>query len=100
KYGMYGAFNRPYHAEIKEGMGKRVMLTLSYDAPDVYAVWPSGGRIERNITLNAGEEFFTVDYRVTPQSVDDKQAFWSSNSIVVGDPILKARRFASAGGLF
>jgi hypothetical protein len=100
KYGMYGAFNRPYLTEIKEGMGKRVTLSLSYDAPDAYTVWPSGGRIERVITLNAGDEYFTVDYRVTPQSVDDKQAFWSSNSIVVGDPNLKARRVVSAGGQF
>src|SRR5262249_55568652 len=68
--------------------------------PDVYTAWPSGGRIERVITLNAGEEYFTVDYRVTPQSIDGKQAFWSSNSIAVGDPILKAHRFVSAGGLF
>ncbi|MCI0523683.1 MAG: hypothetical protein L0Y75_00330, partial [Acidobacteria bacterium] len=100
KVGMYGTFNRPYIAEIKEGMGKRVALSLSYNAPDVYTAWPSGGRIERVITLNAGEEYFTVDYRVTPKDVDGKQAFWSSNSIIAGDPVIKARRFVSAGGLF
>src|SRR5262245_56094535 len=100
KPGMYGAFNRTYTAEIKEGMGKRVTLNLGYDAPDVYSAWPSGGRIERVIALNAGDEHFTVDYRVTPKDVDGKQAFWSSNSITVGDPVVKARHFAAAEGEF
>ena len=99
KRGMYGTFNRPYSAEIKEGMGKRVVLALSYDAPDVY---PAGARIERAVVLNAGAEYFIVDYRVTPspQVIDGKQAFWSSNSIAVGDPINKARRFVAADGPF
>jgi hypothetical protein len=99
KRGMYGTFNRPYTAEIKEGMGRRVVLTLSYDVPDIY---PSSVRIERAVTLNAGDEFFTVDYRVTPkpQTVDGKQAFWSSSSIVVGDPMKSAWRFIAADGAF
>jgi hypothetical protein len=99
KRGMYGTFNRPYTAEIKEGMGKRVVLTLSYDAQDIY---PAGARIERAITLNAGDEFFTVDYRVSPkpQTVNGRQAFWSSNSIVIGDPMGKARRFIASDGPF
>ncbi len=99
KRGMYGTFNRPYSVEIKEGMGKRVMLTLRYDAPDIY---PAGASIERAVVLNAGDEFLTVDYRVTPktQTVDRKQAFWSSNSIVAGDPLNKARRFVSPDGSF
>jgi len=97
---MYGAFNRPYIAEIKEGMGKRVRLSLGYDAPDVYSAWPGGGSVERIVTLNAGDEHFTVDYRVTPKTADGKQAFWSSNSITVGDPVVKARRFVAADGAF
>ncbi|MGH9835009.1 MAG: hypothetical protein ACRD9Y_18465, partial [Blastocatellia bacterium] len=99
KRGMYGTFNRPYSAEIKEGMGKRVVLALKLDAPEVY---PAGARTERDVTLNAGDEFFTVDYRVTPkpQTVDGKQALWSSNSIVTGDPMNKARRFVVADGAF
>jgi hypothetical protein len=99
KRGMYGTFNRAYTAEIKEGMGNRVVLTLSHDAPDVY---PAGARVERSIVLNAGAEHFTVDYRVTPspKTADGKQSFWSSNSIVVGDPINKARRFVAADGPF
>jgi hypothetical protein len=97
KRGMYGLFNRAYLAEIKEGMGKRVTLSLSYDAPDVY---PAGARIERVITLNAGDEHFTVDYRVTPKTADGKQAFWSSNSIAIGDPVNKAGSFAAADGPF
>ena len=100
KRGMYGAFNRPYIAEIKEGMGKRVRLSLVYDAPDVYTAWPSAGSIQRIVTLNAGDEHFTVDYRVTPKTADGKQAFWSSNSITVGDPVVKARRFVAADGAF
>jgi hypothetical protein len=97
--GMYGTFNRPYAAEIVEGMGKRVTLKLRYDAPDVY---PAGVQIERAIALNAGDEFFTVDYRITPnaKTVDGKQAFWSASSIVVGDPNLKAKGFVAADGAF
>ncbi|MGE3439285.1 MAG: beta-galactosidase [Blastocatellales bacterium] len=97
KHGMYGAFNRPYLVEIKEGMGKRVALALSYDAPDVY---PAGARIERVVTLNAGAEHFTVDYTITPKTADGKQAFWASNSIAIGDPVIKARRFVETGGPF
>ncbi len=97
KRGMYGLFNRPYLAEIKEGMGRRVALSLSYDAPDVY---PAGARVERVITLNAGDEHFTVDYRVTPKTADSKQAFWSSSSIAIGDPVNKARSFVAADGPF
>jgi Glycosyl hydrolases family 35 len=100
KRGMYGAFNRPYIAEIREGLGKRVILSLGYGAPDVYTAWPGAGGIERIITLNAGDEHFTVDYRVTPKTPDGKQAFWSSNSIAVGDPVVKARRFVAADGAF
>ena len=99
KRGMYGTFNRPYSAEIVEGMGKRVVLTLKLDARDIYT---AGARIERAVTLNAGDEFFTVDYRITPnvKTVDGKQAFWSSSSIVVGDPMNKARRLVAADGAF
>lgn len=97
KRGVYGTFNRAYVAEIKEGMGKRVALSLSYDAPDVY---PSGARIERVITLNAGDEHFTVDYNIAPKTADGKQAFWSSSSIAIGDPISKARSFIAADGAF
>jgi hypothetical protein len=99
KRGMYGTFNRQYAAEIKEGMGSRVVLTLSHDAPDVY---PAGARIERSIVLNAGAEHFTVDYRVTPsaKTADGKQSFWSSNSIAAGDPNNKARQFVAADGPF
>ena len=100
KPGMYGAFNRPYLAEIKEGMGKRVTLSLGYDSPDIHTAWPGAGRIERIITLNAGDEYFTVDYRLTPKTMDGKQAFWSSNSIAVGDPAVKSRRFVAADGAF
>jgi hypothetical protein len=97
KRGMFGLFNRAYSAEIKEGMGKRVALSLSYDAPDVY---PAGARVERVIALKAGEECFTVDYRVTLKMADGKQAFWSSNSIAIGDPVTQARRFVTADGSF
>ncbi|HKQ80184.1 MAG TPA: beta-galactosidase [Blastocatellia bacterium] len=112
KRGMYGPFNRPYQAGIREGMGKRVILSLGYGAPDVYAAWPGAGSIERIVTLNAGDEHFTVDYRVTPKTTDGKQAFWSSNSIAVGDrvavgdtvavsePVVKTRRFVAADGAF
>jgi hypothetical protein len=100
KRGMYGPFNRPYAAEIREGMGKRVILTLGYFAPEVYASWPGAGSVERIITLKAGDEHFTVDYRVTPKTTDGKQAFWSSSSIAVGDPAVKARRFVAADGAF
>jgi hypothetical protein len=99
KRGMYGTFNRAYSAEVRQGMGGRAVLSLSYDAPDVY---PAGARIERAITLNAGDEFFTVDYRITPdaKTADGAQAFWSSSSIVAGDPALTARRFVASGGAF
>ena len=102
KRGMYGTFNRAYAAEIAEGMGKQVVLNFAYEAPDVY---PAGARIERIITLKAGEEFFTVDYRITPKASSNgsgnfKQAFWSASSIAVGDPANKARKFLSANGAF
>ncbi len=97
KRGMYGTFNRPYAAEILAGMGGEVILKLDYDATDVY---PAGARIERRITLKAGEEFFTVDYRVTPKVADGKQAFWSASSIVTGDPAIQSKRFFSAEGGF
>ncbi|MBP6823667.1 MAG: hypothetical protein KA368_19110, partial [Acidobacteria bacterium] len=97
KRGAYGTFNRAYSAEVVAGMGAQSVLKLGYDAPDVF---PSGARIERTITLKAGEEFFTVDYRVTPKAADGKQAFWSASSIVVGDPANQARRFVTAGGAF
>jgi hypothetical protein len=99
KRGMYGTFNRPYSAEIKEGMGSRVVLALSHDAPGVY---PAGARVERAVVLNAGAEHFTVDYRVTPspKTADGKQSFWSSNSIATGDPVNKARRFVASDGPF
>jgi hypothetical protein len=94
KRGMYGTFNRPYLAEIVEGMGKQSVVKMSYDAPEIY---PAGARIERTIELKAGEEFFTVDYRITPhpKTVNGKQAFWSANSIAVGGSVNKAGRFVS-----
>lgn len=99
KRGMYGTFNRSYVTEIIEGMGQRAVVKLSYDAPDVY---PAPVRIERIVTLPAGEEFFTVDYQVTPdaRTVDGQQAFWAASSIIVGDPASKARRFLAADGPF
>lgn len=97
KRGAYGTFNRAYSAEVVAGMGTQSVLKLSYDAPDIY---PSGARIERTITLKGGEEFFTVDYRVTPKVADGKQAFWSASSIIVGDPANQARRFVVADGAF
>ncbi|MBS1788868.1 MAG: beta-galactosidase [Acidobacteria bacterium] len=97
KRGMYGTFNRPYAAQILQGMGAQAVLKLAYDATDVY---PAGARIERIITLKANQEFFTVDYRVTPKVADGKQAFWSASSIVVGDPNNQARKFVSANGAF
>lgn len=100
KRGAYGSFNRAYSAEIVSGMGAQAVVKLAYDWPDVY---PSGARIERTITLKASEEFFTVDYRVTPKApnpVGGKQAFWSASSITVGDPANQARRFVSADGVF
>ena len=97
KRGMYGTFNRPYRAEIVEGMGKQAVVKLRYDAPEVY---PAGVLIERTLTLAAGEEGFTVDYRLTPkpQSVDGKQAFWAATSLGIGDPVKKWRRFVTATG--
>lgn len=97
KRGMYGTFNRPYAAEILAGMGSEVILKLDYEATDVY---PAGARIERRITLKAGEEFFTVDYRIIPKIADGKQAFWSASSIVTGDPAIQSKRFFSADGGF
>ncbi|MEO6723828.1 MAG: beta-galactosidase [Blastocatellia bacterium] len=97
KRGMYGTFNRPYLTEVVAGMGAKAVLKLAYDAPDVY---PAGARIQRTITLKAGEEFFTVDYQITPKVADGKQAFWSATSIAVGDPLNKARKFVAADGTF
>lgn len=96
KRGMYGTFNRQYSVEIVQGMGDRAVVKLSYDAPDA---WPSGARIEREIVLKAREEFLTVDYRVTPQSIVEGQAFVASGSIAVGDPFDKSRRFETADGV-
>lgn len=97
KRGAYGTFNRAYSSEVVSGMGAQSVLKLSYDAPDVY---PAGARIERTITIKAGEEFFTVDYRVTPKAADGKQAFWSASSIVIGDPNNQSRKFIAANGGF
>ncbi len=97
KRGMYGTFNRQYSAEILTGMGAQSVLKLAFDAPDVY---PAGARIERTITLKANEEFFTVDYRVTPKVADGKQAFWSASSIVIGDPSIQVRKLVAANGAF
>jgi hypothetical protein len=97
KRGMYGTFNRPYSTEIIAGMGAQAAVKLSYDWPDAY---PAGARIERTITLKASEEFFTVDYRVTPKAADGKQAFWSASSISVGDPANQARNFSISEGAF
>lgn len=97
KRGMYGTFNRPYAAEILAGMGGEVILKLEYEATDAY---PAGARIERRIALKAGEEYFTVDYRITPKVADGKQAFWSASSIVIGDPAIQSKRFFSADGGF
>ncbi|HEX8998327.1 MAG TPA: beta-galactosidase [Blastocatellia bacterium] len=99
KRGAYGTFNRPYSAEIVAGMGKQAVLKLAYNAPEVY---PAGAFIERSIVLQGGEEFFTVEYRITPgeKTVDGKQAFWTADSIVVGDPANQARRFLTEGNGF
>ncbi|HQR33666.1 MAG TPA: beta-galactosidase [Blastocatellia bacterium] len=97
KRGAYGTFNRAYSAEIVSGMGAQSVLKLAYDAPDVY---PAGAHIERTITLKANEEFFTVDYRVTPKVADGKQAFWSAGSIVIGDPNSSSKKFVTATGAF
>jgi len=93
---MYGTFNRPYSIEIVQGMGDRAVVRLAYDAPDAY---PGPVRIEREIVLKAREEFFTVDYRVTPQRNFDGQAFVASASIAVGDPSDKSRRFETSQGM-
>ncbi|QQS48899.1 MAG: beta-galactosidase [Acidobacteriota bacterium] len=96
KRGLYGTFNRPYSIEIVQGMGDRAVVRLAYDAPDTY---PGPVRIEREIVLRAREEFFTVDYRVTPQGNFDGQAFVASASIAVGDPSDKSRRFETSQGI-
>ncbi len=100
KRGMYGTFNRPYAAEILDGMGKQAVIKLSYQAPDAY---PAGVNIERTVTLKAGEEFFTMDYRIkipSPEAADGIQALWSSNSIVAGDPAFSPAEFITAAGHF
>lgn len=97
KRGMYGTFNRPYSADVVSGMGAQAVLKLNYDWADAY---PAGARIERTITLKANEEFFTVDYRITPKVANGKQAFWSASSIVVGDPANQARKFSTSEGAF
>ncbi|MGE0100944.1 MAG: beta-galactosidase [Blastocatellales bacterium] len=96
KRGLYGTFNRPYSIEIVRGMGDRAIVKLSYDAPDTY---PGPMRIEREIVLRAREEFFTVDYRVTPLGKFDGQSFVASASIAVGDPSDKSRRFETSQGV-
>ncbi len=97
KRGAYGTFNRPYSTEVIAGMGAQAVVKLSYDWADAY---PAGARIERTITLKANEEFFSVDYRITPKMADGKQAFWSASSIVVGDPANQARKFLASDGSF
>ncbi len=99
KRGAYGTFDRPYAAQIVEGMGKQVTLKLSYDAPDIY---PAGARIERAVVLQAGEQYVTVDYRITPNAgtADGRQAFWTASSIIAGDPVLKVSRFVTGAGGF
>jgi hypothetical protein len=56
--------------------------------------------IERTFVLGAGEEFFTVDYRVTPQVPDWRAGALLSQFVVVGDPVLQAKRFLAADGGF
>ena len=93
KRGAWGTFNRPYSAEIVEGMGARAQVKLAFDAPDVH---PAGARIERTITLHAGDDFFVTDYRVTPSAgtANGKQAFWAASSIPLGPGM----RFAAPEG--
>ncbi|MFN0086809.1 MAG: beta-galactosidase [Blastocatellia bacterium] len=99
KRGAYGTFNRAYSAEILEGMGARVQIKLACDAPDVH---PAGARIERTITLRAGDAFFLTDYRITPNpgTADGAQAFWAASSIPIGDPLVRGRRFVTSDGSF
>ncbi|MBI1760631.1 MAG: beta-galactosidase [Acidobacteria bacterium] len=97
KRGMYGTFNRPYAAEILSAQGARAALRLSYYAADAY---PDGARIERFIVLAGGADYFTVDYLVTPKTPDGVQAFWSSNSLAIGDPVLQTKRWVVVTGAF
>lgn len=92
KRGMYGTFNRPYSVEIVEAMGPRASIRLACDAPDIY---PAGLSIERVITLPAGEELFTVDYKITApdRTADGVQALRSSTSIPAGDPAFSRAEF-------
>jgi hypothetical protein len=79
-----GTFNRPYQATIVES-GKRAVVRLTYDAPDVV---PHGAYFERLITLEPNARSFTVDetvtFRGTPQETADQRAV-SVTSLAVGD---------------
>lgn len=99
KRGLYGTFNRPYAFEILRGMGSEAVVKLTYRADEIY---PAGAGIERIVTLPAGADFFTVDYRLDPRpaTISAGQAFWVANSIGVGDPAGQGRRFVTAGGPF
>jgi hypothetical protein len=97
KAGMEDTIQAPYAPEILAAKGARVGLRLSHYAANAY---PDGARIERFLTLEAGADYFTVDYLVTPKTPDGVQALWLSNALAIGDAVLQAKRWLTAGGGF
>jgi amino acid transporter len=57
-----GTFNRRYRVEILASGGATARVRLSYDAPDLP---PHGARIEKTVSLEAGDARLVVDENVT-----------------------------------
>jgi hypothetical protein len=56
-----GTFNRPYAVRIMQ-TGKRAVVRLSYDAPDLL---PSGAHFERTLILEPHSRYFSADEHVS-----------------------------------
>src|SRR5262245_50262125 len=64
-------------------------------------IYRGGSRIERLAILNPGDELFTLDYSAMPdqKTVAGKKAFWSTTSIIHGNPNLRADQMAASEAL-
>ena len=73
-----GLFNRPYAFNIAAAAGRKAVVQLKYDAPDIY---PKGVSLERTLTLGGGNNYYIEETALTPAGVVKPQAYVLENSL-------------------
>ena len=73
-----GLTNRPYSFQIISSGNARAKVRLAYEAPDIY---PAGVNLERVLTLPGDQNAVIQDTAVTPNGIQQAQAYVLENSV-------------------